>query len=65
MILVTASSSSAGIGAIQLAKDAGARVIATTRTAAKKEFVKSVGADLVVVTDEENIAESVRRFTNG
>lgn len=65
VILVTAASSSAGIGAIQLAKDAGARVIATTRTAAKKEFVKSVGADHVVVTDEENIAESVRRFTNG
>ena len=64
-VLVTAGSSSAGIGAIQLAKDAGATVIATTRGAAKKDFIKSVGADHVVVTDDEDLARSVMDFTNG
>ena len=64
-VLVTAGSSSAGIGAIQLAKDAGATVIATTRGPAKKGFIKSVGADHVVVTDEEDLARSVMDFTSG
>lgn len=65
VVLITAASSSAGVGAIQLAKDAGARVIATTRTAAKREFVKSIGADHVIVSDEEDIGEQVRKFTDG
>jgi len=64
-VLITAGSSSAGIGAIQLAKDAGATVIATTRGPAKKDFIKSVGADHVVVTDEEDLAQSVMDFTGG
>lgn len=64
-LLVTAGSSSAGIGAIQLAKDAGATVIATTRGRAKKDFILSVGADHVVVTDEEDLATSVMEFTGG
>jgi NADPH:quinone reductase-like Zn-dependent oxidoreductase len=65
VVLITAGSSSAGVGAIQLAKDAGARVIATTRTASKKKFVQSVGADHVIVSDEEDIGEQVRKFTDG
>ena len=64
-VLITAASSSAGVGAIQLAKDAGARVIATTRTSEKVEFVRSVGADHVVVTDTEDLGAKVKSLTDG
>ncbi len=64
-VLVTAASSSAALGAIQIAKVEGARVIATTRGADKKEFLLDAGADDVVVTDDEDLAESVLNLTNG
>jgi NADPH:quinone reductase-like Zn-dependent oxidoreductase len=64
-VLVTSGSSSTGIAAIQLAKDAGATVIATTRTSEKKDFLQGVGADHVVATTEENLAERVADFTGG
>jgi NADPH2:quinone reductase len=64
-VLITAGSSSASIGAIQLAKDAGAQVIATTRTRAKADFIRSVGADHVVVTDEEQLGPAVKAITGG
>ncbi len=64
-VLITAGSSSAAIGAIQLAKDAGATVIATTRGPEKKDFIRSIGADHVVVTDQEDLGQSVMDFTGG
>lgn len=64
-VLITAGSSSASIGAIQLAKDAGAIVIATTRGRAKKEFIHAVGADHVIVTDEEELGPAVKAITGG
>lgn len=65
-VLVTAASSSAGLAAVRIAKDVGARVIATTRTPAKKQFLFDVaGADDVIVTDEEDIAERVMDITAG
>jgi NADPH:quinone reductase-like Zn-dependent oxidoreductase len=64
-VLITAASSSAGVGAIQLAKDAGAHVIATTRTHEKVDFVKSLGADHVVVTDREDLGAKVKSITGG
>ncbi|MFZ0634400.1 MAG: zinc-dependent alcohol dehydrogenase family protein [Candidatus Acidiferrales bacterium] len=64
-VLITAASSSAGIGAIQLAKDAGALVIATTRTSEKKSFVSSVGADHVIVSDHEDIGARAKELTGG
>ncbi len=66
IVLVTAASSSAGLAAVRLAKHVGARVIGTTRTAAKKPFLLDVaGADDVIVTDEEDIAERVMDITAG
>jgi NADPH:quinone reductase len=62
-IVITAASSSAGVDAIQLAKDAGAHVIATTRTAAKRDFVAPIGADHVIVTDEEDLGARVKSLT--
>jgi NADPH:quinone reductase len=65
IVLVSAASSSAGLGAIQIAKAEGALTIAATRTAAKREFLLNAGADHVVVTDTENLAERVKQITNG
>ena len=46
-------------------KSVGARAIATTRGAGKKDFLLNIGADRVVVTDEEDLAESVMEITGG
>lgn len=64
-VLITAASSSAGLGAIQLAKYLGARVIATTRTSDKSDFLTHAGADLVVATSEENLSKRVLEWTDG
>jgi NADPH:quinone reductase-like Zn-dependent oxidoreductase len=64
-VVVTAASSSVGIGAFQVAKAVGATVIATTRTRAKREALIDHGADHVVVTDEENLVARVMEITRG
>ncbi len=64
-ILITAASSSVGQAATQIAKSVGAHVIATTRGAAKKSFLVDSGADRVIVTDEEDLVESVMATTSG
>ncbi len=64
-ILITAASSSTGVAAIDLAKTVGATIIATTRTPAKKQELLNLGADYVIVTDEEDLVKSVRDITNG
>ena len=64
-VLLTAASSSVGIAAIQIVKSLGARPIATTRGAEKKDFLLNIGAHRVVVTDEEDLAESVMEITGG
>ena len=62
-VIVTAASSSVGIAAIQIARAEGATVIATTRTAAKKEALLGFGADHVVATDEEDLPARVMELT--
>jgi len=64
-VLITAASSSVGLAAIQVAKAAGATAIATTRGADKKTFLLEAGADQVIVTDEEDLAERVAEITGG
>jgi NADPH:quinone reductase len=63
-ILITAASSSTGVAAISLAKSVGATVIATTRTSVKKQELLNLGADFVIVTDEEDLVKSVNDITN-
>ena len=63
-VLITAASSSVGLAAIQLAKSAGARVIAVTRNNNKRPFLLDAGADYVVVTDEQDLEESVDAITS-
>ncbi len=64
-VLITAASSSVGMAAIQIAKAAGALAIATTRGADKKQFLVDAGADHVIVTNEEDLAETVMAITSG
>jgi NADPH:quinone reductase-like Zn-dependent oxidoreductase len=59
-VLITAASSSVGIGAIQIANLVGARPIAVTRTGAKKQALLDVGACDVIVTNTENLVDSVK-----
>jgi NADPH:quinone reductase-like Zn-dependent oxidoreductase len=64
-VLITAASSSVGLAAIQIAKAAGALALTTTRGADKKAFLLDAGADHVIVTDEEDLAERVMALTAG
>lgn len=64
-VLITAASSSVGLAAIQIAKSVGALTIATTRGAAKRQFLVDSGAHHVVITDDEDIEKQVKEMTNG
>lgn len=63
--LITAASSSVGLAAIQVARATGAISIAATRKADKKARLLAAGADHVIVTEEENLAERVKVITDG
>lgn len=64
-VLITAASSTAGTGAIQMAKRLGAQVIATSRTSIKADFLRSVGADHVIATENIDLVSEIKRITNG
>lgn len=64
-VVVPAASSSVGIAAIQVAKYAGATVIALTRTSDKKQQLLGVGAHHVIVTDEQDFAAEILNITGG
>lgn len=59
VVLLHAAASGVGTAAIQLAKDAGAHVAATVRSAAKAEALAALGAELVVDTTARDFAEAV------
>ena len=59
VVLLHAAGSGVGTAAIQLAKQAGARVAATVRSAAKAGALEALGADLVVDTTARDFAEAV------
>jgi NADPH:quinone reductase-like Zn-dependent oxidoreductase len=64
-VLIPAASSSVGLAAIEIARLAGAKAIASTRTSAKRQALLDFGADAVIVTEEENLPEAVARHTGG
>jgi len=62
-VLVTGASGGVGLPAVQLAKMAGARVIAVTRSAAKAEMLREAGADEIMSAWEgEDFAPKVRTW---
>lgn len=65
-VLVTGASGGVGVPSVQIAKAAGARVIAVTRSAGKRAFLEGIGADHIIVAgDGENFAPAVKELTDG
>jgi NADPH2:quinone reductase len=64
-LLVTGGAGAVGLCAIQVAKWAGARVIATVSSAAKAAIATAAGADAVVDYRGENAAERILALTDG
>jgi len=62
-ILITAATSSAGLGAIKIANMLGVETICTTRRAENTDFLKKMGADHVVVTGVGEIASQINTLT--
>ncbi len=63
-VLVLSASSGVGTAAIQVAKHViGARVIATTSTPEKAQKAKELGADEVILYNNEDVAERVKELT--
>lgn len=65
VVLITAAASSVGLGAIQMAKQLGSKVIATTRTPAKRDVLQRVGADRIVIVGQEELEPAVMDLSGG
>ena len=63
--LIHAGGSGVGVAAIQLAKRAGARVLATASSAAKLERLKELGLDEGINYVETDFVAEARRLTDG
>jgi len=64
-VLVQGAASGVGSAAIQIAKLAGGRVLATAGNAAKQELARELGADVVIDYNKQNFAEVVKQETKG
>src|SRR5262245_40184402 len=60
-VLIHAGASGVGLAAIQTAKILGARVAATTRSAAKLPALTAAGADLAIDSSNESFADAIER----
>ena len=65
VVLVHAGAGGVGSAAIQLAKAAGARVVATAGGEAKVAVCRMLGADVAVDYNREDFVEAVKEFTGG
>ena len=64
-VSIPAASSSVGLAAIQIVRDAGAIAIAVTRSSAKKDELLALGAHHVIATAEEDYVARVQQITGG
>ncbi|WP_067972535.1 NADPH:quinone oxidoreductase family protein [Nocardiopsis trehalosi] len=64
-VLVHAAAGGVGSAAVQLAKAAGARVVGVVGGPAKARVATDLGADLVVDRHTTDIADAVKKFTDG
>jgi len=64
-VLIQSGASGSGSMQIQVAKALGAKVAATIRKENKSNFVKSIGADLVINVNKVDFTEEVKNWTNG
>lgn len=63
--LVHAAAGGVGLLLVQLAKAAGARVIATVSTTEKAELARGAGADEVIIYTQQDFLERTRESTSG
>lgn len=64
-VLITEAGHCLAPQSIQLAKALGAKVIATTSHENTRDFIRSLGADKVIYTEEQDLVLEVERFTDG
>jgi NADPH:quinone reductase-like Zn-dependent oxidoreductase len=64
-VSIPAASSSVGLAAIQIVRDAGATAIAVSRTSVKRAELLALGAQYVIVSEEEDYAARVQEITGG
>ncbi|MET1077703.1 MAG: zinc-dependent alcohol dehydrogenase family protein [Pseudomonas sp.] len=64
-VLITDGSRCAGPSAIQLGKALGARVIAATKDGEDREYLMALGADKVIVTEEQDLVQQIAKLTDG
>jgi NADPH:quinone reductase-like Zn-dependent oxidoreductase len=64
-VIITAASSSVGLAAIEIVKDAGGIAIAATRGSKKRDELLSLGADHVIATEEQDLVQKVKEITGG
>ena len=64
-ILIHAAASGVSTAAIQLAKAAGAFVVATASTPEKLEYATRIGADVVINSTDGDVVAETRRATDG
>jgi NADPH:quinone reductase-like Zn-dependent oxidoreductase len=64
-VLVSAAAGGVGLAAVQVAKLAGARVIATAGSAEKRAFARDEGADETLDHYREDVTERVLELTGG
>ena len=64
-VLIQSGASGSGSLQIQVAKTLGADVATTVRDDAKGEFARSLGADLVINTRNEDLVERVKEWSGG
>jgi NADPH2:quinone reductase len=63
--LIHAAASGVGSAAVQIAKDAGASVLAVVGSADKAEWVRELGADHALDRRQDDVAEEIARITEG
>src|SRR3546814_15807670 len=64
-VAISAASSSVGLAAIQIARQAGARPIAITLTSAKRAALMEAGAHAVIATQEEPLEQGLQEHAGG
>ena len=64
-VSIPAASSSVGLAAIQIVRDAGATAIAVTRTSAKRTALLTLGAQHVIASQEEDYVARIKEITGG
>lgn len=62
-VLIHGASAGVGIACIQIAKEAGARVFAAASTEEKLELCRSLGADVLINGEKEDVVRRIREAT--